>query len=66
MKFVLVNSRRPECSCTLCCEPIGDSYLREVATRNVYCNYECYLTHYKVVASVPQKKVRRHDDCDSG
>jgi hypothetical protein len=50
MKFVLVNGRspRPERSCQLCCEPIGKSYLREVATRNTYCSYECYLTHYKV------------------
>jgi hypothetical protein len=55
MKFVLVNGRSPERSCTLCCEPIGEGYLREVSTRNAYCNYECYLTHYKVVASVPQE-----------
>jgi hypothetical protein len=55
MKFVLVNGRRADGKCTLCCEPIGYSYLREVGTRNAYCNYECYLTHYKVVASVPQE-----------
>jgi hypothetical protein len=44
MKFVLVNGRspHPERSCTLCCEPIGKSYLREVGTRNAYCSYECY------------------------
>src|SRR5947209_2755132 len=35
MKFVLVNGRRPrpESSCVMCCEPIGESYLRELTTR---------------------------------
>jgi hypothetical protein len=34
MKFILVNGRtpRPPCFCALCCEPIGESYLREIAT----------------------------------
>jgi hypothetical protein len=42
MQFVLVNGRspRPESSCALCCEPIGESYLRELTTRLPYCNYE--------------------------
>jgi len=54
MKFVLVNDRRAEGSCTLCCKPIGAGYLREVGTRNAYCSHKCYLTHYKAVASVPK------------
>jgi hypothetical protein len=31
MKFVLVNGRtpRPQSFCAWCCEPIGESYLRE-------------------------------------
>ena len=35
VKFILVNGRtpRPQSFCALCCEPIGDSYLRETATR---------------------------------
>jgi hypothetical protein len=56
MKFVLVNGRRADGKCTWCCEPIGDSYLREVATRNAYCNYECYLTHYKSVVASAQER----------
>jgi hypothetical protein len=34
MQFVLVNGRspRPESSCALCCETIGESYLRELTT----------------------------------
>jgi hypothetical protein len=35
MKFVLVNGRtpRPQSFCALCCEPIGESYLRELTTQ---------------------------------
>jgi len=44
MKFVLVNGRtpRPQSFCALCCEPIGESYLRELTTRLSYCA-GCYL-----------------------
>src|SRR5215831_2453147 len=44
MKFVLVNGRtpRPQSFCALCCEPIGESYLRELTTRLSYCDHECY------------------------
>jgi hypothetical protein len=45
-----VNGRRPrpESFCALCCEPIGENYLRELATRLSYCSYECYLGHCKL------------------
>jgi hypothetical protein len=29
----------------LCCEPIGESYLRELATRLSYCDHQCYAGH---------------------
>jgi hypothetical protein len=47
MRYVLVNGRspRPKSFCTLCCEPIGEGYLREFTTRLSYCNYKCYLDH---------------------
>jgi hypothetical protein len=53
MRFVLVNGRSPreESFCALCCEPIGEGYLRELATRLSYCNYECHLGHCKVALS---------------
>ena len=41
MRFVLVNGRTP-CSqsfCAWCCEPVGNSYLRELATHFSYCNH---------------------------
>jgi hypothetical protein len=47
MEFVLVNGRtpRPQAFCVLCCEPIGESYLREIGTRLSYCNQNCYVDH---------------------
>jgi hypothetical protein len=47
MKFVLVNGRapRPQSSCAFCCQPIGNGYLRELATRLSYCDQQCYLAH---------------------
>ena len=40
MKFILVNGRSPrrESFCSLCYEPIGESYLRELTTRLSFCN----------------------------
>jgi len=54
MKFVLVTGRspRPESFCALCCDPIGEGYLRELTTRLSYCNYECYLGHCTLAFSV--------------
>jgi hypothetical protein len=43
MKFILVNGRtpRPQSFCARCCEPIGASYLRDIATRlALHCNDE--------------------------
>ena len=60
MKFVLVNGRspRPESFCALCCEPIGENYLRELATRLSYCSYECYLGHCKLSFSALKARAR--------
>jgi hypothetical protein len=47
MQFVLVNGRspRPQSFCTLCCEPIQQGYVREIATRLSYCGLNCYVDH---------------------
>jgi hypothetical protein len=52
MKFVLVNNRTPypQSFCALCCEPIAETYLRDIATRLSYCDYRCYLGHRKLDA----------------
>ena len=51
MKFLLVNGRRPRsqsyCASHLCCEPIGENYLRELATQFTYCDHKCYVDQYK-------------------
>jgi hypothetical protein len=53
MKFVLVNGRtpNPQTFCALCCDSIGESYLRELATGLSYCDHSCYLGDVKL--SVP-------------
>jgi hypothetical protein len=50
MKFIVVNGRIPrrQCFCSLCSEPIGETYLRETATRLSYCDYKCYVGHRKL------------------
>jgi hypothetical protein len=52
MKFILVNGRtpRPQSFCALCCEPIGETYLRDIATRLSYCDPQCYLGPRKLAA----------------
>jgi hypothetical protein len=44
MKFLLVNDRQPrnDAYCVLCCEPITESYVREVQTRLLYCDPRCF------------------------
>jgi hypothetical protein len=49
MRFVLVNGRTPRTQslCTLCCEPIEESYLRDIGTQLPYCNHKCYVDNCK-------------------
>jgi hypothetical protein len=49
MRFVLVNGRTPRSQslCAMCCEPIGENYLREIATQLSYCCHECYRGRWK-------------------
>jgi hypothetical protein len=56
MRFVCVNGRTPRTQsfCALCCESIGESYLRNIATHLAYCNHKCYLDYCKVPALAPQ------------
>jgi hypothetical protein len=58
MTFLLVNGRtpRPQSSCAWCSEPIGESYVRELATRLSYCDHRCYVGHCKVAIRAPQKQ----------
>jgi len=60
MKFVLVNGRtpRPQSFCALCCEPIGGSYVRELATGLSYCDHNCYLGDCKIEFPALQYQAR--------
>jgi len=60
MKFLLVNGRtpRPQSFCALCCEPIGESYLRELTTRLSYCDHKRYVDRSKVAVPALQKRAR--------
>jgi hypothetical protein len=42
----------------LCCEPIGESYLRELTTRLSYCDHMCYVGHCKLAVSVLKERAR--------
>jgi len=44
MRCILVNGARlkADACCWYCREPIGDSYVREIDTRRVYCDHDCY------------------------
>jgi len=59
MKFVLVNGRTPDAEffCASCRELIGESYLRELATRFCYCGPECFGRHL-AAARAPKKQAR--------
>jgi hypothetical protein len=47
MRFVLVNCRLPKHAafCAWCCEPIGETYVREIQTRLIYCCAPHYYGH---------------------
>jgi hypothetical protein len=44
MQFVLVNERMPRgfSVCACCRQQFGEGYLREIASNQVYCGYQCY------------------------
>jgi hypothetical protein len=67
MKFVLVNGRTPRTRsfCALCCESIGESYLRDITTQLAYCNHKCYVDHCKVRSLHSNIMRSHHDDPDA-
>jgi hypothetical protein len=42
-RFILVSGRTPHhiVHCTSCREPIGDGYVRDIASGLLYCDYDC-------------------------
>jgi hypothetical protein len=60
MTYILVSHRRPKnpSFCALCCEAIEDGYLRELATRLLYCDQVCYGGHCKVAIVALEHRAR--------
>jgi hypothetical protein len=44
MRCVLVNNAnlKSDTCCSYCSKKIGDSYAREIGSRLIYCDYDCY------------------------
>jgi hypothetical protein len=44
MRCILVSdtSLKADARCTCCRKKIGDSYVREISTRFIYCDYDCF------------------------
>lgn len=44
MRCVMVNGAnlKAQAFCAHCGDEIGDSYIREIGTRLVYCDFDCY------------------------
>jgi hypothetical protein len=61
MRFVLVNYREPRNAtfCALCCEPLHETYLRELGTRLCYCTAKHYFDHCKVAVALLEDHSRR-------
>jgi hypothetical protein len=50
IRFVLVNDRMPrdDAYCTLCCEKIRETYVRDIQTCLFYCDHRCFGGHIKM------------------
>ena len=44
MRCILVNDAnlKADASCTFCRKTIGESYAREIGSRFIYCDFDCY------------------------
>jgi hypothetical protein len=51
MRFIMVNGRTPRSRslCAMCDQPARVNYLREIGTRLIYCDHNCYESHCKSV-----------------
>jgi hypothetical protein len=45
MRCVLVSEAnlKADTCCSYCSKKIGDSYARELGSRRIYCDYDCYI-----------------------
>ena len=56
-RFVLVNDRVPhgDADCALCSNKIEKSYVRELQTRLLYCNAQCFAGHAIGIKNLARK-----------
>src|SRR5436190_3806797 len=48
--------------CTLCCEPLAESYLRDLRTGHCYCDHRCYLGYRRMAASALERCARTYSE----
>ncbi|HUD87752.1 MAG TPA: hypothetical protein VMR17_14970 [Xanthobacteraceae bacterium] len=60
MRCILVNDAylKTEASCAYCRKKIGDSYAREIDSRFLYCDYDCYRGASQVLILSPAESAR--------
>ena len=60
-RFVLVNDRVPrtDANCALCCAKVERGYVRELQTRLVYCDAQCFTGHGKMAMTAIVNRARR-------
>lgn len=61
MRFIFVNGRTPrhDAYCALCCDKIGDAYVREMRTRLLYCDELCYRGQVKFCQRALEARARK-------
>jgi hypothetical protein len=61
IRFVLVNNRVPSTNpyCVLCGELVERDYVRDVQTRLVYCDTQCFTAWTNVAARVANGRGRK-------
>ena len=64
LRYIVVNGRndaREANYCTICCTPLGKSYVREIGTSLLYHSHYCLETHVRqsTVALESPRKERR-------
>jgi hypothetical protein len=49
MRCIIVNDAnlKAETACSRCGKQIGESYIREIGSRLIYCDYRCYSVAFK-------------------
>jgi hypothetical protein len=61
IRFVLVNDRVPrsDANCALCCKKIEPGYIRELRSRLIYCNPQCFCGHQKMAFVAVEDRARK-------